>query len=211
MPPTHGEYYGYTSGCRCDACTAASTRAKKKWLLRREIHGPTVRVPVIGSRRRVQALITFGWPKYLIGQELGNRSRGTIDHILYRAGDTITKDLHDRVVRAFDRLAATPGPAPKSRAYGRRMGWPPPMAWDDDTIDDPAGKPTGVRTERYHRPYGTDHLDEWWFLVRSGEDAARAAQRLGVQVQTLERAAQRAGRTELASVAAKARRRWSAA
>lgn len=209
MPPTHGTYYGYTRGCRCDTCTAASTRMKKKWLLNREVNGMTVRVPVIGSRRRVQALITFGWPKYLIGQELGNRSRGTIDHILYRAGDTITKDLHDRVVVAFNHLSATPGPAPKSRAYGKRMGWPPPLAWDEDTIDTPAGKPTGVRTETY-RPYGTD-LDEWWFLVTAGEDPARAASRLGVEVATMERAAQRAGRNELAAVAACARRRWSTA
>lgn len=71
-----------------------------------------------------------------------------------------------------------------------RAGWAPPMAWDDETIDDPAASPAnGMDRKR-----GVD-LDEWLHLVRSGEHPDRAARRCGVSLNTVEVAAHRAGRT----------------
>ena len=56
------------------------------------------------------------------------------------------EDLYDR---------AWQGPRRPSTASRRRAvtaGWAPPLAWDDDTIDDPAASPAGVRSAADDRP-----------------------------------------------------------
>jgi hypothetical protein len=58
--------------------------------------------------------------------------------------------LDDRVAAAYDRLWNKPPPlatsqdrqlADRAREHAHRRGWPPPLAYDDDLIDSPAGKP----------------------------------------------------------------------
>jgi hypothetical protein len=46
-----------------------------------------------------------------------------------------------QVARVYDELAMTPGPSTRARDAAARRGWVPPLAWDDDEIDDPQARP----------------------------------------------------------------------
>ena len=43
----------------------------------------------------------------------------------------------------YDRLSMTPGPSQVCRDRARARGYLPPLAWDDDSIDDPRAVPAG--------------------------------------------------------------------
>lgn len=203
-PPQHGQYSGYTTlGCRLECCRSAATRYNKRYKLR-SINGPT-KVSTTGAIRRLRALATMGWSLQDVATEMGVELGSSVGGLSQR--ETITRTVHDRIAAAYDRLHTKPGPSPRSRRYAQREGWAPPLAWDDDTIDDPNAKPNLGEAAR-----GLD-LDEWWFLVQGGEYAERAALRCGVTIDAVERAAHRAGRKELAMAAARARnakREWKA-
>jgi hypothetical protein len=109
-------------------------------------------VDATGTRRRLQALVAGGWS----GAELMRRI-GIIgtdfpkilgrDQILART---------ERTIRAlYDQLWDVPPPAStrweratvtRALAFAAARDWAPPMAWDDDTIGDPAAQPAGLLT-----------------------------------------------------------------
>ena len=64
--------------------------------------------------------------------------------ILSQAGDMVTLDAHDRIADAYDELSMRQGPSVRNR----RLGYPPPLAWDDETIDDPRARPKGATSAR---------------------------------------------------------------
>lgn len=72
------------------------------------------------------------------------------------------------------------------------------MAWDEDGIDDPEAVP-----DLGDRRRGVD-LDDWLHLVRGGESPERAAERCGVKLTAVSRAAHRAGRHDLFLIAERA-------
>lgn len=103
-------------------------------------HPPRYKVDAVGTRRRLQALAAIGYPLDVLADQLGviparvwylaNRSR------------SVTPALADRIAEVYDRCSMTPGPSAQSRATAtRRHRWAPPLAWDDDTIDDPDAQP----------------------------------------------------------------------
>jgi len=100
-----------------------------------------------GTRRRLQALAVLGWSNVKLARELGMTpsNYGTFtrrDEVLAR---------HAREVRdLYDRLSTTPPAATSGydragiervKASAKRSGWVGPLAWDDETIDDPAARP----------------------------------------------------------------------
>jgi hypothetical protein len=103
-----------------------------------------------GTRRRVQALVARGWPQAQLAARLG-----MTPHAIGRAahGDRVLV----RTARAVrDLYTALSGQDPRAhgvglQAYSRarnaatRASWPPPAAWDDDTIDDPATSERSAR------------------------------------------------------------------
>ena len=98
-------------------------------------------VPAVGAVRRIQALMTMGW-RY---QELNARLGFPADKVKENAG-WIGRHKHEAIVKLYDELWNTPGPAAKgSITKLLNRGWHKPMAWDDDTIDDPAAEPYGTR------------------------------------------------------------------
>lgn len=199
-PPQHGKLSGYTTmRCRCAPCTRAATLYQNKWRLRSMGTG-TAMLPSIGAHRRMRALAAIGWSRATIAAEVGMSASGTVFH-----QERITQGLHDRIAAVYDRLCLTPGPSEPSRKYAAKQGWPPPMAWDEDTIDDPAAQPD------FGAPVRGFDLSEWEFLVECGEDLERAAERCGVSLGSVAKAAYRAGRNDLANRAEVARKRWSAA
>lgn len=92
-----------------------------------------------GARRRVQALMRMGWPKAEIAAHCGLSTSG-LRHLLHTNRHVRTATVV-ALKQAFDELAMRPGPSDQTRRHAERLGWLPPLAWDDDTIDHPLGAP----------------------------------------------------------------------
>jgi hypothetical protein len=98
--------------------------------------GPSrVGVDQMGTRRRVEALAWLGWPRAEIARRAGIRE-ATLQTVLVN-GRRPSSTLARRVADVYEQLAMTPGPSTAVAAHARRAGYLPPLAWDEDTIDDP--------------------------------------------------------------------------
>lgn len=163
------------------------------------------RVGITGSQRRLRALAALGWS----GDEMAQR--GGLDARLIRSvmnaeHDQMYRHHADAIARLYDTLSMALGPSAEARRRAAVKGWPPPLAWDDDTLDDPDAQPHGIpdRTRR-----GVD-LDDWLWIVRGGEQPARAAERMGITLNAVENAARRNGREDVLDVMATRARKEAA-
>lgn len=107
-------------------------------------------VPVsgVGTRRRLQALVALGWSISSLGRQIGITN---IHRTIHGHGDGLVKASTARAARdLYDRLWDTFPPedehrqkisASRARRYATGFQWPPPLAWDDDEIDDPYAVP----------------------------------------------------------------------
>jgi hypothetical protein len=112
---------------------------------------PTQWVSGVGTRRRIRALMAIGWSH----QEMRARSGALTAVTLNQRGDLVTRAMYDRIAALYDDLSMTPGPSARTRARAVAAGYPPPLSWDDDAIDDPAACPIGVPTTAWD-PAGYD-------------------------------------------------------
>lgn len=154
---------------------------------------PGAVIPATGTRRRLQALIAIGWTQ----AELAHRTAATpstVNALINERWPNVQHATHLRVCRVFDDLSGTPGPSARSRLMAARRGWAPPLAWDDDTIDDPTAIPVGTADPRATRTRAEvieDFLDTWDHHLG---DVQLAAFRLDVTPTALERTLQLARR-----------------
>jgi hypothetical protein len=157
-----------------------------------------VHVDGTGTRRRLQALAALGWPITALAERV-DVSKVSLHSCLAGHGTTartarIVRDLYDsmwdqsppesnRVERSI---------AQRSRIGAARKGWAPPMAWDDDTIDDPNAKPEGAgKAFRGKLP----HPDEVaWLHYELGETVQALAMRFSVEVDSVRQALHRAAK-----------------
>ena len=113
-------------------------------------HAEGFYVDATGTHRRLEALVWLGWPLRHFDRVRGvapcatariltktTITRPTADEIaeLYRTYSGLLPDPKDR----HEKMAVT-----QARLRARRLGYAPPAAWDDETIDDPRVKPQGV-------------------------------------------------------------------
>jgi hypothetical protein len=96
-----------------------------------------------GARRRVQALAWMGWPKATVAARTGIPV--TTLRTLILPSRRISFDYAARVAEVYDELSHLRGPSKISAGKARGDGFAPPLAWDDDTIDDPRARPAGIR------------------------------------------------------------------
>ncbi|QLY33285.1 hypothetical protein H0264_14535 [Nocardia huaxiensis] len=157
-----------------------------------DVLAPTALVPVLGARRRVQALIAHGYPQRTLADSLGvHAGSRTMSALVGRShsGGGISKSItaeRERAVRAlFDRLQMTPGPSDRARAYGRQRGWPLPFEWDEDTIDQPDGTP--VRARWTPASSREERREQVRALTGLGLPASQIADRLGMTTRLVER------------------------
>lgn len=133
------------------------------------------RVDSTGPVRRIQALVALGWSQSKICVRL-NVSRANFTPIAQGVRPTMLVS-HDKAIRALyeelsmqrppeathrDRIAAS-----RSRNYAKAHGWFPPLAWDDDLIDDPEAKP-------YATAVDTTYLDHAAIARRMAGDKSVA-------------------------------------
>lgn len=111
------------------------------------------RIPSLGMVRRVRALAAIGWSITDQAAELGV-GRSQFCNSLARDGVSVERD---RAVRTmYERLSGTPGPSPYARRRAERDGWAPPLAWEDEDLDNPLARAsrTGRRAEACSRGHG---------------------------------------------------------
>jgi hypothetical protein len=143
----HGTPPGYWADqCRCFPCRTAYDRH-----VYRQRHGqPTTSsatlVDATGTRRRLEALHCLGWSGSELGARLGI-GYNAINQL--RKQTVIFPRTADRVRELYDEVWAVRGSGRQATRITRwavRSGFVPPLAWDDDTIDDPAACPHDVDT-----------------------------------------------------------------
>jgi hypothetical protein len=158
-----------------------------------------------GTQRRLRALFACGWSDVSIERVTGIPSRDISTALARRSA--IRPEFSRSVASAYERLWNKQPPratqeereeADAAAEYGRRWGWAPPMALDDDEIDNPGYKPAGWKrtTDRRRSAALVEDMD--WIRQAGGyQDATTAvmAVRLGVSKDALEKALRRQGRT----------------
>ena len=146
-------------GCRCtrcrEACAAYDSRRSRLVAYGRWEYP----LDATGTRRRLQALIWNGWSLSTLAGRYGCTPKGVRRMLAYeRVGQgtagkvrALYDDLWDQSPpqgTPYERRAVT-----TARGYARERGWVPPLAWDEDAIDDPAAVPAqGWRRRSERRP-----------------------------------------------------------
>jgi hypothetical protein len=159
-----------------------------------------------GTRRRLQALAARSWSPRAIEKETGIAAwliQRELDGY-----DELAPELAGDVAAAYDRLwdqrppnatAADRRAAAETAAHAARSGWAPPMAWDDDRIDLPGGRPEpGWRPSKRVRWRAVDIAEDAEFVRKYDglRDATtrEVATRLGIERDHLEQSTIRARR-----------------
>lgn len=120
--------------------------ANRSYRKHRYINGRGTTVDATGTQRRLQALYALGWTWDQLGARLGghkNRAHRIANgrHCTDRG---IYIDTAQRVAALYDDLCMTRPEgwiADRARARAERLGYAPPLAWDN--IDDPTERPKG--------------------------------------------------------------------
>ncbi|WP_280359322.1 helix-turn-helix domain-containing protein [Nocardia otitidiscaviarum] len=150
-----------------------------------EVTTDTALVPIVGARRRFQALIASGYPAAQLARDLDTTRasrmvRSLMGHRLDNGQEAqhISAERERSIKALFDRLQLVPGPSDAARALGDRKGWPLPLEWDDDTIDDPNARPHRARwTERSAWEERRAQVAD---LTAQGLSEVQIARRLGI-------------------------------
>lgn len=106
----------------------------------------TSRIDPTGTRRRAQALMTRGWPQRALAEQAGIPERSLsrsllasrVTAVVARTVAALYDELWDKNPEDFGVSAAA---AHQTRMVARGRGMHGPLAWDDDTIDDPQVEP----------------------------------------------------------------------
>lgn len=161
----------------------------------RDVVQGTVPVDATGTRRRLQALSAVGWSGAKLAAYLDVHPTGvtrifTAERVLARRARSVA-DVYDLLWDQAppEELQQDKAAATRARREAAANGWPPPMAWDDDTIDDPTAEPTGVGSaSRGSLPEG----DELLWLLELGETYEALAMRFSTDVLSVRQARYRA-------------------
>lgn len=106
------------------------------------------RVPALGTVRRLQSLVAYGYSIEHIAHLTGLGMRHLFDLAAGRC-TAVSIRVRNTVANVFEKHSTTPGPSDLARATGRKRGWHVPAAWDD--IDDPNSRPQRGYTSRPDR------------------------------------------------------------
>lgn len=102
------------------------------------------KVSPVGTRRRIAALNYMGYGTIDIARLMGvteEAVRGWTDR------DVVLVSTVKRVKEFYDTYSMKPGTNERMRWRAYRQDFVSPMAWDDDTIDDPATEPFAASDE----------------------------------------------------------------
>jgi hypothetical protein len=141
-PGAHHPLIAGTAAALRRGCTCPDAIADRDYRRRRHAaHYPDVRlVDNTATARRLQALAAIGWSNRALAEHLGiNRSR--IRQLRNLSSRRVTADTERAVAWLYRELSDTPGGDIRAKNWARKLGYHPPLAWDDDTIADPDAPP----------------------------------------------------------------------
>lgn len=194
-----GSHTCYTHcSCRCRECREATTR-KNKEAKHTGCKGST-KVDATGARRRLQALAVIGWSPNQIAETSGLHPR-TVSNIQAGRAERIAPRTFVAACAAFEALCMTLPPLSQGRsrsivmAHASRHGWVGPLSYDN--IDDPAEVPSQPEAPVRGRHQRSVYAEDVEWLADSGETLEAIAIRLGIKVDSVERALYREGREDL--------------
>lgn len=119
---------------------------------------PGTNIDATGTRRRIQALQCLGWTLTAQAEQIGwttaNFAALLNRHQISSSTATLVRDLYDRWS-----MATPPAGGARTRSvrHAHARGWFPPLAWDDDALDDPAATPVLLPP----LPMSDPAADEW--------------------------------------------------
>lgn len=150
------------------AGTAAALRDTYRELCQQE--GPAGFRDATGTRRRLRAMARMGWPAPVLAAETG-LAEETVRMIAAGRRRRVHTTTARAVCEVYDRLSMTPGPRPWVATWARNRGWHPPLAWDDDDLDDPTATPAQPEAPELER----DDIDPMavWRAAHGTLDPAR--------------------------------------
>lgn len=137
-------------------------------------------VSAIGTTRRLRALVAAGYTPSMLSRELGIAP--TNAYALFGHCDDVPAAIAQTVADLFDRLEMTPGPSERARALAHKLGWAPPLAWDEDSIDNADTHPAPAAAKHVSFPERYRELRELGV-----HDELAIARRLGMKVDSLQR------------------------
>ena len=112
-------------------------------------------VSSIGAQRRLQALVALGYSFEQLEPHFGGYGRANLRIVALGKRQWITSDTATKVKAVYDDLWKKPpvganqqerGWVTRTKRRAAKLGWVGPLAWDDDTIDDPTTRPSGIIT-----------------------------------------------------------------
>jgi len=175
---------------RVYADTAAALLAvRPQRAVRAAAHSERALIPVLGTTRRLRALAAKGHPLYRIAERVGI-AHSHIRRLASGRQPFVTTPTARAIAQVYDQLWNVDGGSVPTRNRARAAGWVPPLAWDDDTIDNPQAEPLPYARRRVrHRAddLSTDAAE----LLRQGLTRAQAAERLGVTREAIDAAFRR--------------------
>lgn len=157
-------------------------------------------IGAIGTTRRLQALVAIGWSQSKLAYRLGMRpsnlgmmlNRTTVRTSTAAAVRSLYKELWNAPppeATHRDRIAAS-----RARRFAAARGWAPPLAWDDDDLDNPDATPQHAPASDSRKRV---HVDDIEWLASSGATWHHLSTRLGVTNDAIEKACRRADRIDL--------------
>lgn len=160
-----------------------------------DVVADNARVPALGARRRIQALISYGYTQKQLAEQIGiDPSSPTMAAMVERphapdhTGESITAEYDRRIKELFDRLQVEPGPSDWARAYGAQRGWPLPLEWDEEEIDNPAARPVQARrTEQSDRAAIREERRERVLELVGRRSETQIAEEVGLTQRTVQR------------------------
>jgi transcriptional regulator with XRE-family HTH domain len=159
-----------------------------------------------GTTRRIQALVAIGWSQSKIAARLGVTPANFT--ALAHGRIQVTTARAKAVAALYDQLWDQVPPHVEWRAhiaysralnYAAHAGWVVPMAWDEDTIDNPAATPdiTGITGVPTGRPNKFEIEDIDFILDNDPLTIEQLADRLHVTRDTIEHRLARTNRRDL--------------
>lgn len=137
-------------------------------------------VSAIGLTRRLRALVADGYTPSMLSHELGIAPAD--GYALFGHCDYVPTAIAQAVADLFNRLEMIPGPSDRARALTHQLGWAPPLAWDEDGIDDADTHLSAAAIKHVTFPKCYHELRELGV-----HDKSAIARRLGVKVDSLQR------------------------
>jgi hypothetical protein len=116
------------------------TTAEKVLALKADSRVSAGQVPALGAVRRLRALYALGHPVWRIARGSGLHANSIAKIVSGRLA-TVAVHADDGIRRAYEGLSMQVGAPGKTLYRAQREGWAPPLAWDEDSIDDPAATP----------------------------------------------------------------------